>query len=112
MSAFEHYLSIWVALAIVAGLALGQIAPGLVVYLAGLDYGSGAPSLAKRRQIASPMPCEPSFITTTFSTNHTFAHSFQMHRKPDRSSKPQCPEFGARIIKQHIPNELQIHKGH
>jgi len=40
MSAFERYLSIWVALAIVAGLALGQIAPGLVNALASLEYGS------------------------------------------------------------------------
>lgn len=37
MSAFERYLSIWVALAIVGGLALGQIAPGLVGFLAGLE---------------------------------------------------------------------------
>ncbi|WP_322894695.1 MULTISPECIES: ACR3 family arsenite efflux transporter [unclassified Yoonia] len=40
MPAFERYLSIWVALAIVAGIALGQIAPGLVRFLAGLEYGS------------------------------------------------------------------------
>ncbi|MFN6976729.1 MAG: ACR3 family arsenite efflux transporter [Gemmobacter sp.] len=40
MSAFERYLSLWVALAIVAGLALGQIAPGLVGFLAALEYGS------------------------------------------------------------------------
>ncbi len=40
MSAFERYLSIWVALAISAGLALGQIAPALVGFLAGLEYGS------------------------------------------------------------------------
>ena len=40
MPAFERYLSIWVALAILAGLALGQVAPGLVGYLAGLQYGS------------------------------------------------------------------------
>jgi arsenite transporter len=40
MSAFERYLSVWVALAIVAGLALGQIAPGLVGFLARLEYGS------------------------------------------------------------------------
>jgi ACR3 family arsenite transporter len=40
MSAFERYLSIWVTLAIVAGLALGQIAPGLVSFLASLEYGS------------------------------------------------------------------------
>jgi arsenite transporter len=40
MSAFERYLSIWVALAILAGLALGQIAPGIVGFLAGLEYGS------------------------------------------------------------------------
>ena len=40
MSLFERYLSVWVALAILAGLALGQIAPGLVGLLAGLEYGS------------------------------------------------------------------------
>jgi ACR3 family arsenite transporter len=40
MSAFERYLSIWVALSIIAGLALGQIAPGLVSFLASLEYGS------------------------------------------------------------------------
>ncbi|MFN3525439.1 MAG: ACR3 family arsenite efflux transporter [Paracoccus sp. (in: a-proteobacteria)] len=40
MSAFERYLSVWVALAIVAGLVLGQIAPGLVSALASLEYGS------------------------------------------------------------------------
>ena len=40
MSAFERYLSIWVALAIIAGLAIGQIAPGLVGFLAALEYGS------------------------------------------------------------------------
>ncbi|ULB12467.1 ACR3 family arsenite efflux transporter (plasmid) [Cereibacter azotoformans] len=40
MSSFERYLSIWVALAIIAGLALGQIAPALVGFLAALEYGS------------------------------------------------------------------------
>ena len=40
MSAFERYLSVWVALAILAGLGLGQIAPGLVSFLASLEYGS------------------------------------------------------------------------
>lgn len=40
MSLFERYLSVWVALAIVAGLALGQIVPGFVGFLASLEYGS------------------------------------------------------------------------
>ncbi|MBQ1203419.1 MAG: arsenical-resistance protein, partial [Loktanella sp.] len=40
MPAFERYLSVWVALAIVAGIGLGQIAPGLVRFLAALEYGS------------------------------------------------------------------------
>ncbi|MFN3312849.1 MAG: ACR3 family arsenite efflux transporter [Hyphomonas sp.] len=40
MGLFEKYLSVWVALAIGAGLALGQIAPGLVGFLASLEYGS------------------------------------------------------------------------
>ena len=40
LSLFERYLSVWVALAIVAGLALGRIAPGLVDFLSGLEFGS------------------------------------------------------------------------
>jgi ACR3 family arsenite transporter len=37
---FERYLSLWVALAIVAGVALGLVAPGVVTLLAGLEYAS------------------------------------------------------------------------
>ncbi|TCM85830.1 ACR3 family arsenite efflux transporter [Rhodovulum steppense] len=40
MPVFERFLSIWVALAILAGLGLGQVAPGLVGFLAGLEWGS------------------------------------------------------------------------
>jgi ACR3 family arsenite transporter len=40
MSTFERYLSVWVALAITSGLILGQIVPGLVNFLASLEYGS------------------------------------------------------------------------
>jgi ACR3 family arsenite transporter len=40
MSAFERYLSVWVALAIVAGVVLGQVTPGLMGVLASLEYGS------------------------------------------------------------------------
>jgi ACR3 family arsenite transporter len=40
MSAFERYLTLWVGLALLAGLGLGQLAPGLVGFLAGLEYGS------------------------------------------------------------------------
>ena len=40
MSSFERYLSLWVALCIVAGLLLGSLMPGLFGFLAGLEYGS------------------------------------------------------------------------
>ncbi|ART99702.1 ACR3 family arsenite efflux transporter [Yoonia vestfoldensis] len=40
MPVFERFLSIWVALAIIMGLAFGQLAPGLVGFLAALEYGS------------------------------------------------------------------------
>lgn len=40
MPVFERYLSIWVALAIVVGLALGQVTPALISTLASLEYGS------------------------------------------------------------------------
>lgn len=40
MPIFERYLSIWVALAILFGLTLGQIMPNVVNVLASLEYGS------------------------------------------------------------------------
>ncbi|WP_339826736.1 ACR3 family arsenite efflux transporter [uncultured Parasphingorhabdus sp.] len=40
MGLFERWLSLWVGLAIVAGLLLGNIAPGLFSLIAGLEYAS------------------------------------------------------------------------
>lgn len=40
MSLFERYLTLWVALCIVAGLALGSLMPGAFAMLAGLEYAS------------------------------------------------------------------------
>ena len=40
MGIFERYLSLWVALCIVAGLALGTLIPGLFSFLAGLEVAS------------------------------------------------------------------------
>jgi ACR3 family arsenite transporter len=40
MSLFERWLTLWVALCIVAGLVLGNLAPGLFTTLAGLEYAS------------------------------------------------------------------------
>jgi ACR3 family arsenite transporter len=37
---FERYLSVWVALCIAAGLALGALAPSLFQFVAGLEYAS------------------------------------------------------------------------
>ncbi|WP_025029528.1 ACR3 family arsenite efflux transporter [Nitratireductor aquibiodomus] len=37
---FEKYLSIWVALCIIAGIALGNLMPGLFGFLASLEYAS------------------------------------------------------------------------
>jgi ACR3 family arsenite transporter len=44
MGVFERYLTVWVILCIVAGIALGTIAPGLATYLDGLAiHVNGAP---------------------------------------------------------------------
>jgi len=40
MSSFERYLSLWVLGAIIAGLVLGQLLPGLFGVLTGLEYAS------------------------------------------------------------------------
>ncbi|MCU0904829.1 MAG: ACR3 family arsenite efflux transporter [Tabrizicola sp.] len=40
MSLFERWLTLWVALCILAGLVLGNLVPGLFTTLAGLEYAS------------------------------------------------------------------------
>jgi ACR3 family arsenite transporter len=40
MSLFERWLTLWVALCILAGLVLGNLLPGLFTFLAGLEYAS------------------------------------------------------------------------
>lgn len=40
MGVFERYLSAWVALAIIAGIGLGQLVPGVFGALAGLEYAN------------------------------------------------------------------------
>ncbi len=40
MSLFERYLSVWVGLALLAGLALGALTPGAFGFLASLEHGS------------------------------------------------------------------------
>jgi arsenite transporter len=40
MSIFERYLTLWVGLCIIAGIALGSLLPGLFEALAALEYGS------------------------------------------------------------------------
>ena len=40
MGLFERYLSVWVALCIAAGVALGAVAPGMFQFLASLQYAS------------------------------------------------------------------------
>ena len=43
---FERFLSLWVVLCIIAGILLGEIAPGVAQYLDGLAiYVKGAPVL-------------------------------------------------------------------
>ena len=37
---FEKWLSVWIALCIAAGVALGNAMPGLFQFLAGLEYAS------------------------------------------------------------------------
>ena len=40
MGNFERYLSVWVALAIAAGIGLGQVAPGVFGVLSSMEYAN------------------------------------------------------------------------
>src|SRR5512133_443087 len=42
MSFFDKYLTVWVALCMVVGVALGKLLPGGVAALRGLEFGEGS----------------------------------------------------------------------
>lgn len=42
MNVFERYLTLWVALCMVVGIALGKLFPGLTSLLRGLEFGKGS----------------------------------------------------------------------
>ena len=42
MNVFERYLTVWVGLCMVAGLALGKLSPGFVDQLRGMEFGKGS----------------------------------------------------------------------
>jgi len=42
MNVFERYLSVWVALCMVLGVAIGRAAPGVVGVVRGLEFGEGS----------------------------------------------------------------------
>ena len=42
LNLFERYLTLWVGLCMLAGLALGKLAPGAVHALRGMEFGSGS----------------------------------------------------------------------
>ncbi|MEY4704738.1 MAG: hypothetical protein RL042_934 [Nitrospirota bacterium] len=42
LNPFERYLTVWVSLCMVAGVALGQLAPGLVQTLRAMEFGQGS----------------------------------------------------------------------
>ena len=50
LALFERWLSLWVALCMVAGIALGLGAPGATAWLRGLEFG-------RESHITSPSPC-------------------------------------------------------
>ncbi len=52
MSTFERYLTLWVALCIVAGIALGHVMPGVF-------YAIGAAEIAKEKELQGRGGLEP-----------------------------------------------------
>ena len=42
MSVFERYLTVWVALCMVAGVLLGKALPGIVDNVRGMEFGGGS----------------------------------------------------------------------
>jgi ACR3 family arsenite transporter len=75
LNVFERYLTIWVALCMVAGLAVGRLAPGAVRTVRGLEFGAGS-------QINLPIAVLIWLMITPMMMKVDFAAVRQVGRRP------------------------------
>jgi arsenite transporter len=75
LDVFERYLTIWVALCMAAGLALGRLAPGAVRAVRGLEFGAGS-------QINLPIAVLIWLMITPMMMKVDFAAVRQVGRRP------------------------------
>jgi ACR3 family arsenite transporter len=75
LTVFERYLTIWVALCMAAGLAVGRLAPGAVRAVRGLDFGAGS-------QINLPIAVLIWLMITPMMMKVDFAAVRQVGRRP------------------------------
>ncbi len=75
LAVFERYLSLWVALCMVAGVGLGVAAPGLMSHLRGLEFAEGS-------QINAPIAVLIWLMITPMMMKVDFGAIRQVGRKP------------------------------
>ncbi|HET9318069.1 MAG TPA: ACR3 family arsenite efflux transporter, partial [Vicinamibacteria bacterium] len=75
LTVFERYLSLWVALCMVAGVALGKTVPGLTSVLRGLEVGRGS-------QINGPIAVLIWLMITPMMLKVDFASIVDVGRRP------------------------------
>ena len=70
MSIFERYLTLWVGLCIVGGIALGKYAPGVATYLDGMAIQvNGAPIVSIPIAVRSCWSCSRTMRPTPSPTS-------------------------------------------
>ncbi len=75
MSVFERYLSLWVFLCMIAGVAFGRILPDFVAKLRGLEFGAGT-------QINAPIAVLISLMIVPMMLKIDFTSIARIGRKP------------------------------
>ena len=75
LGTFERYLSLWVALCMAAGIALGKLLPGAVAGLRGLEFGKGS-------QISAPIAVLIWLMITPMMMKVDFSSVKNVGRRP------------------------------
>ncbi len=104
LNVFERYLSLWVVLCMVAGVALGRLAPQLVATLRRLEFGSGS-------QINAPIAVLIWLMIVPMMLKIDFTSMARVGRKPtglfvtlfvNWLVKPFCMAFFGWLFFEHL----------
>ena len=96
LGTFERYLSVWVALCMVAGIGLGKLLPGAIAGLRGIEFGKGS-------QINAPIAVLIWLMITPMMMKVDFSSVKNVGRRPAGLARDAVHQLGGQALLDGAP---------